>query len=225
MTKTPSYTEYLVRRFASGTTVTLADLKTLDPNIPSSEIAILEEFSDGFVVGGLSDKIVDFYINYLCDRLANEVKCLCLSSALSQLVEERNIDSAINEFKALNFHKYHQILMPGNPSGWHWILFTVDQVKGIIEAFDPTIIASSQHNNDAEIARRTHYTNDFAKILQNITGTQYEVSVTSFPERDGTEDGIRILYYAERFLNGEKVTDDCDTMNFRLKVYNSILNE
>lgn len=221
----------IVREFGEKTNVTLADVKTLDPNLPTTEIEILKQHRPDFVVGWLSDKVIDFAIHELCNRqtprmvqnecstCAQKSKVLCLQSSLSQLLDHDE-NSVQFHFSEAARSYYDRILMPCNPSRYHWVLFAVDKSNRILRIFNPPIAPT---DNLASLTM-SRYAIKFRKILYKLTGKIYTSEVTNLSAGCMVDCGVHVIHYAKCFMDGADVSNNFSAMDYRRSIYESLIS-
>lgn len=198
--------------------ITLAELKTLDPNIPSTEIQLLTNDNRLFQVGWLTDSIIDYYLFQLCGNRSSKV--LYLPPSTGDLLSTEMLDGGIlDRFLPFASQRYHKIIIPCNPTRNHWILLVVLKFTGTFYILDPA------NNNPLSIHSIQHYVDNLVQILFVITNRRYEhVLPRRVMQTDSHSCGIYVCYYAYRLLYGGKLTEPFDEMDLRQKIYHSILD-
>lgn len=213
----------VVRTFGDGGRITLADLKTLDPNISSHEKTILEnhyrKFNSYFTVGWMEDAIVDYYVDRICNSRPSTV--LCFSSLAGQLLGSLELEEKIfSQFESIGLAKYRKVMIPCNPTRHHWILLFVVKSTLTIYILDP----SNEDPWDIPPIRR--HVEGLMKILYEVTGKQYHYVLPPRAMQTNAMDcGVFVCYYAYRLMFGGKLTYNFDELDLRRKIYNSILDQ
>ena len=210
--------EQLCRFGSENEYVTVADVKTLDPNIPQREADILQQRHEQFVTGWLVDKIIDYHLHVICRNRPHEI--LCVGTGSSGFLRFYNVDDySMDNFRAFADDRYDKLIVPCNPTANHWLLLVAVKHEAAVYVLD-------------SLHPYPFFSNAIRRVVENLELILFAVTGQKFkyklPQRtmqtNGRDCGIFACYYAYRVLSGGKLTESFDPLDLRKKIYKSILS-
>ncbi|CAH0393366.1 unnamed protein product [Bemisia tabaci] len=193
-------------------TVKLYHMKSIDSNLSSDDFVKLKLKDPGFKIGWLYDCIIYSYLVRI-SKAMHEVKII--DPCISQVIGCPNSDILKNE----NILDYEKVLIPGNPTGVHWVLLAVHPKDMVIEFYNP----ASNRLENCYHQFIAHWAKALAKNTKSKV-SQWKVCVPKHNcQIDSTSCGVFICWYSEQILSSVSTNASFDTQLFRVQMYDTLM--
>ena len=200
--------------------LTLINLKSLEPSLSVRELKTLRSFHKDFQKGQLHDEVINSY--FWCMTQDNAAAIMYAPSSILPAMMEGSAFRLL--WGGYEIERVEYIFIPWNPSGHHWVLWTVDVKRNVLMYLDPL-------RNDQDTASYPDYVRDARVKISTILEVKFNMAdlTLEFPDkslqRDSTCCGVMVCYYGNQIISKKSLTDIPNIVNFRKKIYRTLVGK
>ena len=176
--------------------ISFLDLLSLEVNLTKDELRRIRQYDVNFKIGWLHDEVINSYFSVICK---SQEKVLYCGTTEALLISHGK--SFRRLWKNESIQKDSVIIIPFNPTGYHWIFIQIDLRNRRHCIIDPL-------RDDIDKGSETFLKVLFLIkcILQNKFGFELEsfnLEKVDHPlQNDPISCGVTVCYYAKRFAQG-----------------------
>ena len=172
------------------------DLLSLEVNLTKDQLRGIRKYDANFKIGWLHDEVINSYFSVICK---SQEKVLYCGTTEALLISHGK--SFRRLWKNESIQKDSVIIIPFNPTGYHWIFIQIDLRNRRYCIIDPL-------RDDIDEGSETFVKALFVIkcILQNKFGLELKslnLEKNDHPlQNDSISCGVMVCYYAKRFTQG-----------------------
>ena len=176
--------------------ISFLDLLSLEVNLTKDELRRIRQYDANFKTGWLHDEVINSYFSVIYKSQAKVLSCGTTEALLTS-----HGKSFRRLWKNESIQKHSVIIIPFNPTGYHWIFIQIDLRNRSHCIIDPL-------RDDIDKGSETFLKVLFLIkcILQNKFGFELEyfnLEKVDHPlQNDPISCGVTVCYYAKRFAQG-----------------------
>ena len=198
--------------------LTLLNLKSLEPALSSGELATLKALDTDFRQGQLYDEIINSYF-WLFSKRHPEIM-YAPNTSMTALMSG---SSCRLLWKDEHIEGKQYIFLPWNPTGDHWVLWVVDFARQKFMYLDPL-------RNDQDPARYPRYVIAAFQKLSALMFVKFNLSNTEveYPfkclQRDSISCGVMVCFYGHQIIMKKPLTEEMNTVLFRRSIFETLMD-
>ena len=180
--------------------ISFLDLLSLEVNLVKDELRRIRQYDANFKIGWLHHEVINSYFSVICK---SQEKVLYYGTTEALLISHGKSFRTL--WKNESIQKDSVIIIPFNPTGYHWIFIQID-LRRLLHHRRYCIIDPLRDDIDKDSERFVKALFVIKCILQNKFGLEiksFNLEKVHHPlQNDSISCGVMVCYYAKRFTQG-----------------------